>query len=140
MEKRFYLDSCIWRDLLERRSDNIRPLDEFAFQFLKNCRKHNCGVIVSDLVKSELFRDFSKEKISDLFGAYLDLIVFVEPNGAQARESYLLFKTMPPISRADILHAIIARDNNCVLVTRDKHFYELGHIVESFVPEEVSFS
>jgi len=30
----------------------------------------------------------------------------------------------------DALHAILARDNKAILVTRDKHFYDLADKVE----------
>ena len=35
MKRRFYLDTCIWRDYYENRSDNFRPLGEWAL-FLIN--------------------------------------------------------------------------------------------------------
>ena len=39
----------------------------------------------------------------------------------------------------DVLHAILARDNHAVLVTRDRHFCELGDIAESAPPERIIF-
>ena len=36
----------------------------------------------------------------------------------------------------DVLHAILARDNNFILVTRDKHFRELEDITKHYKPEE----
>ena len=38
----------------------------------------------------------------------------------------------------DALHAIIARDNNLVLVTRDKHFENIEDISKHFKPEELT--
>ena len=37
----------------------------------------------------------------------------------------------------DVLHSIIARDNNLILVTRDRHFKELQDISKSYKPEEL---
>ena len=39
----------------------------------------------------------------------------------------------------DILHAVLARDNKAVLVTRDFHFETLQDIVEIKAPEEITF-
>ena len=46
-----------------------------------------------------------------------------------AEERYL-----PP---GDALHAILARDNNLIMITRDKHFKKLGDIAPHYKPEEV---
>lgn len=38
---------------------------------------------------------------------------------------------------SDVLHAVLTRDNNAVLITRDQHFELLWDIVKSLKPEEV---
>ncbi|MFH1752142.1 MAG: PIN domain-containing protein [archaeon] len=43
------------------------------------------------------------------------------------------------LPKGDVLHAILARDNKAVLISRDKHFQELLDIVEVSFPEEVTF-
>jgi predicted nucleic acid-binding protein len=40
------------------------------------------------------------------------------------------------VSRGDALHAVLARDNNAIIITRDKHFEVLYDIVKSLKPEE----
>ena len=67
MQQKFYLDTAIWRDYFEDRRDGIRPLGEFAFQFLKNCEKKGCKVLVSDTVILELKVYFSEEDIKQIF-------------------------------------------------------------------------
>lgn len=136
MSKRFYVDTCIWRDLLEDRSDGLRPLGEFAFQFLINCRKHSCKVLCSEFVIKELEKEFTRAEIDTLFEPFLDLIIFVSFNRKQLDES---FSIKTSAHQADILHAIIARDNECVLITRDKHFSFLSDLVKVLSPEEVVF-
>ena len=37
----------------------------------------------------------------------------------------------------DVLHTLLARDNNLILVTRDKHFKELTDISKFYKPEEL---
>ncbi|MBN1376781.1 PIN domain-containing protein [Candidatus Woesearchaeota archaeon] len=41
------------------------------------------------------------------------------------------------IPKNDVLHAILARDNNAILVTRDKHFYKLAEKIIVKKPEEL---
>ena len=37
----------------------------------------------------------------------------------------------------DALHAVLARDNNAILVARDHHFEEIQHIIKAKKPEEL---
>ncbi len=37
----------------------------------------------------------------------------------------------------DILHAIVARDNDAILVSRDRHFRQIAHITKAFIPENL---
>ena len=39
----------------------------------------------------------------------------------------------------DALHAILARDNCALMITRDKHFDALVHLVEIAKPEDIHF-
>ncbi|MDD5163016.1 MAG: PIN domain-containing protein [Candidatus ainarchaeum sp.] len=137
MQKKFYLDTSIWRDYFEDRSDGVRPLGEFAFQFLKNCAKKGFTILVSDTVILELKKDFSEEQISDFFNPFESIIVHiaaVSEQYAEAKKEWLQNKAIP---LNDFLHAIIARDNNAILISRDRHFAELLSLVESKLPEEV---
>lgn len=137
--RRFYIDTAIWRDYFEDRRDGIRPLGEFAFQFLKKCTETGAEIIVSDTVVSELEIRFSKEQVKEIFSSFAGIIRNVAANSAQvseAREEWLKRKKQLPFK--DVLHAIIARDNNSVLVTRDKHFFGLlASIVQVEKPEDI---
>lgn len=42
------------------------------------------------------------------------------------------------VPKGDTLHAVLARDNNGVVITRDQHFDLLQDIVKSLMPEEVA--
>ena len=41
------------------------------------------------------------------------------------------------VPRGDAIHAIIARDYELILITRDKHFQNLKDIAECYKPEEI---
>ncbi len=139
MRKNFYLDTSIWRDYFEDRKDDLRPLGEFAFQFLKNCEKNKWKVLYSELVVYELKKDYSSERIKEVFSSFQDFIIKVKYSDEQILESKILAKQIKESHEADILHAILARDNKAVLVSRDKHFDCLTDIVKIIKPEEIIF-
>ncbi len=137
MEKKFYLDTSIWIDYLEDRKDILKPLGEFAFQFLKKCRKEKARIIVSDIVIKELKRQVSEEKIQNMLSDFSDLIIKLKHSEKQFNEADKLWeKNNKEFPSADILHSIIARDENAILVSRDRHFNEI-EIIESYLPEEL---
>jgi predicted nucleic acid-binding protein len=139
MAQRFYLDTAIWRDYFEDSKDGIRPLGEFAFQFLKNCEKNACTVFYSETVVHELKRDYSDEKIKQVFSSFKHFLEIVPISNEQYSEAKELAGIKTESHESDILHSILARDNKAVLVTRDFHFETLQDIVEIRAPEEVTF-
>ncbi|MBU2477368.1 type II toxin-antitoxin system VapC family toxin [Candidatus Micrarchaeota archaeon] len=137
MEKKFYLDTCIWIDYLEDRKNGIKPLGELAFQFLRKCRKEKSTIIVSDVMRKELYKHIAKEEIEKRLLDFSDLIIEVKHSQEQFDEAHLFWvKTKKEFPQADILHAIISRDQKAVLISRDKHFAEID-IVEFHFPEEL---
>lgn len=141
MQKRFYLDTSIWRDYFEDRSDNFKPLGEFAFQFLKNCLAKDFQLILSDVVILELKIRFSEQEINGLLASFEKAIVRVvasKEEYSEAKAEWLKREKRIPFK--DVLHAIIAKNQNAVLISRDWHFFEeLSAIVEAMKPEEVIF-
>ncbi len=137
IQQRFYLDTSVWRDYCEDRGNGIRPLGEFAFGFLKKCLREKAAIIVSDIVEYELRKDFSPEKIQDIFSPFAEAMARVEHTKEQVKEASALFnKFNRGFPVMDLLHSIIARDEKAIIVSRDKHFKEIG-IVESKAPEEL---
>ena len=41
------------------------------------------------------------------------------------------------VPKGDVIHAILARDNNAILISRDKHFQLLKDICEVMKPEDI---
>ncbi|MBU2101012.1 hypothetical protein KKG83_00365 [Candidatus Micrarchaeota archaeon] len=136
-KKKFYLDTCIWRDYFEDRKDNLKPLGEFAFQFLKKCIKENAVIFVSDLVIEELKKDYSLEQIELMFSDFKHLIVRTVYSREQAKEAFQFQRnTKKKFPLSDVLHSIMSRDEKAILVTRDKHFEEIK-ISETDLPENL---
>ncbi|HLD59099.1 MAG TPA: PIN domain-containing protein [archaeon] len=137
MVKRFYLDTSIWRDYFEDRKDGIRPLGEFAFQFLKNCRGQNCKILYSAATIFEL-KEFADRFYKEIVPDFKDLLILV-PIFEQQKNEAATISMQRNLPFNDVLHAILARDNNAIIITRDRHFEELFDVTESRVPEQVLF-
>lgn len=136
--QKYYVDTNIWRDYYENRKDNIKPLGEFAFKFFKKCKNKNSILLYSDLTLKELNAHYSKERVGILIqtvSSFCEIkkVDIEEKQAEEARSLVTKFK----IHYSDILHGILARDNNAFLVTRDKHFNQLKDFVRVVNPEEI---
>lgn len=140
MTEKFYLDTAIWRDYFEDRKDNLKPLGEFAFNFLRQCKERKIMIIVSDAVVFELRKYFSQERINEIFSYFKDIIVNVYATPEQvfeANKEWLERKKKLPFD--DVLHAVIAKHHAAILVARDNHFFEfLCSIIEVAKPEDIT--
>ena len=137
MTDRYYLDSCIWRDYFENRSDKFRPLGDWAFRLLRKAILDSALIIYSELVEDELKIAYSEEEISEIFSVVPEEILLkVDISKAQLTEAIQFSKkTNFPVK--DMLHAILSRDNGAILVTRDKHFSELEKDIVIMKPEDL---
>ena len=136
---RYYVDTNIWIDFWEDRSDRLRPLGEFAFQFFRNAMEHKHTVCYSRLVVNELKRKFSEEVIEkELFNPLRKAGVLEETSISKKQmDEAKRLASEKNVPFGDALHAILSRDNNAVLVSRDIHYDMLQDIVKVCKPEEV---
>jgi predicted nucleic acid-binding protein len=136
MQKRYYLDTCIWRDYVDSRRDNLRPLGEWAFQLLRNIADEENIVVFSSIVVKELRQFYTDQEIESLFSIIpKELLLEAEIFPKQIAEAKIRAGLLG-IPLNDVLHLILARDNNAILVTRDKHLLFLDDI-EIRMPEEL---
>ena len=137
MLEKYYLDSCIWKDYFENRSDRFRPLGDWALELIKKIIKEEGLFIFSDHLIKELEKQYSHEVLDNFFEIIpIQSIIKVETTEQQAKEAFQI-KNKLKIPYGDVLHAIIARDNDAILVTRDKHFYELAQKINVKKPEDL---
>ncbi len=138
MPQKYYLDSSIWRDYYEDRSDKFRPLGEWALKLINNIIKNKDYILYSDFIIEELEIKYSKEEIKNIFDIInkRSLLLKVEISKYQIKEAAILCKKRK-VAFGDALHSILARDNNAIMVTRDNHFLELLDIVEIKKPEDL---
>jgi predicted nucleic acid-binding protein len=124
---RYYIDTCVWIDFVEDESYAVNV-------FLKIITDEDI-VLMSRIIAKEFFRYKKYENIASLV-KILDsknLIENVSIYSVQENEATILSKDRD-IPEPDALHAILARDNDAVLVTRDKHFLKLKDICEIICP------
>lgn len=137
MAEKYYIDSCIWKDYFENRSDRFRPLGDWALRLINKIIKEDDLFLFSDHLMNELNKQYSSEDLNKFFEIIpKKLIIKVNTTKKQAKEAFKI-KNKLNISFGDALHAIIARDNKAILVSRDKHFYELTKEVTIKKPEDL---
>jgi predicted nucleic acid-binding protein len=132
---KYYLDTAIWIDMHENRTDRFRPLGEWAFELLRKIRKEKHTVVYSDILIDELLRKYSRQEIQKIFGIAQQLEKVIT-HKEQLKEAAKLCKYLK-IPWGDCLHAILARDSGAIMVTRDRHFEQLHCIIKAKKPEDL---
>jgi predicted nucleic acid-binding protein len=136
MPEKYYLDTSIWLDYFKNRKDKFRPLGDWAHKLLSMIEEANQTVLISELVMIELEKHLPLKKATEFLSLYRNLIVQVDTTKRQLREAKRI-ASIRDLSRQDVLHAILARDNDAILITRDHHFEELRDIATIMKPEEL---
>ncbi|MDP7323805.1 MAG: PIN domain-containing protein [Candidatus Woesearchaeota archaeon] len=134
MAEDFLFDTSIWIDIHENRGLN----GESVKKLIKRIIENDQIVIYSDLNIGEFKHlGYSKEEINCILS-------IAKPNNLQrthifpkqVKEATILARKRE-IPKKDALHAILARDNNLQLITRDTHFNKLKDIALTKKPEDI---
>ncbi len=137
MIEKFYVDTSIWIDLYEdRKGYSNEPLGDFALKLFAMIKAKDNKLMISDILIRELEGYYSIEELNGMmkpFAKIIEKIISIKEQRIEARK-IALERNLPP---GDVLHAILARDNNLILITRDKDFRMLADISKSHKPEEV---
>lgn len=117
---RYYVDTCVWADFVEGRTDD---------DFLIRCIENEDIVLYSYPLERELLNHVPVSQLTIIYSllSAKSLIESVNVDETEKSEALNLANALE-IPFPDILHAILARDNDAVLVTRDRHFLKLGNI------------
>jgi len=131
---KFYLDTSIWLDFLENRNEPNFPKGDLAKELISKIINEDDKIIFSDNNAVELKTiGYSDFEIEELFGTLP--LIYVESTGKEiGKAKDLALKRNIP--KRDALHALIARDNNALLITFDNHFNKLIDIVIPRNPRE----
>jgi predicted nucleic acid-binding protein len=138
MAEKYYIDTSIWMDLLEdRKGYNNEPLGDYALKLFSLIKAKKSTLILSDILIRELEGYYSLEEINGMmlpFQKIIEKIIATKEQRVEARK-IAEERNLPP---GDCLHAILARDNDFILITRDKDFKLLEDITSHYKPEEIS--
>jgi len=135
--KKYYIDTAIWIDLYEDRFGyNKEPLGDYAWKLFSLIKAKNDIIVVSDFLIRELEMNYSLEEINGMIKPFENILEKVL-NKEQKDEAKKIAeeRNIPP---GDVIHAIIARDNDFILITRDKHFMQLEDISKHYKPEDLT--
>lgn len=133
MEDVYYLDTSIWLDVYEKRGKN----GEEALRFLEKIIGRDCILLYSALHIKELkYLGYSFDEIAEMFSfakKNLRKVHIYKQEKEQAKKLALKRK----ISQGDALHAILSRNNEAQLISRDIDFENIRDIVIAKKPEEI---
>lgn len=136
MEEKYCIDTAIWIDFIENRKDPFTNLGECAFKLLSYLLTTKGKIIVSEVLFWELTQHSAIEKIGGLFMLFSKNLEKARVSEKQPEEAEFLAKTRN-VPRGDALQAVIARDNNAIMISRDNHFQQLTDICTTIKPEEL---
>lgn len=133
MAEKFYFDTSIWLDYYEKRGKN----GESALELINKIIKENHIILCSSLVIKELKNlGYFLSEINDIFSvAKPNNIRLVNITKEQVKEMRKL-TLQRNVPKRDAFHAILARDNEAQLITRDYHFQKLKDITIPKLPED----
>ena len=134
MTENYYLDTSIWLDIYEKRGEN----GEEAIELVKWIIKRKSLIFFSDFtIKEFKGLGFFATEIVDILSAikpdYLRKAHVFKEQLELARK--LASKRNIPL--IDTIHAVIARDNQLCLISRDQHFNRLRDITKVKSPKEI---
>lgn len=135
-----YVDTNIYLDYFQGRTDYMRPLSEFAYILFRRTLSCEFQLVFSYILLEELYYNISKEKTKELFEELKqkNKIIYAEFLREDITKARLLSHEKC-LSFNDTLHAIIARRIGAsFLVTRNvTDFLELQEIITITLPENL---
>ena len=137
MAEEYIIDTSIWVDLYEdRKGYNNEPLGDYAFKLLVKIKAKESAIVLTDFLVKELETLYSIEEINGMFKPFEKIIKKIIATEKQREEAKKIAKERD-VPAGDALHTIVSRDNDLILVTRDRHFRKLEDISKHYKPEEL---
>lgn len=132
----FYIDTNIWLDFHFNRTDKNRNLGLIASKFFYYILRNESKIAISSKLFEELNGKLSINEINGLIVPFIKRLV----NLKESRELHNLSEQISKernIPKTDVLYALLAKENNAIVITRDNHFKQLSDICISKRPEEL---
>ncbi|MFH1510312.1 MAG: PIN domain-containing protein [Candidatus Woesearchaeota archaeon] len=137
MLKKYYLDTSIWMDYYEDRTDPSKEIGKMAFDLLAKLLASNRTIVVSTFVLRELEVTYSLDMVRGMTIHFEKLMEKVSPTDCQLKEAKKIAEQRG-IPKGDAIHAILSRDSKAILVSRDRHFEKLKDVCEVAKPEDIT--
>ena len=141
INKKYYIDSCIWLNLYKKEVDQKKGISywKLAKDFIEKVEEQNERIIVSTIVLKELYFVLKDKfsRIQKFFkkSEYIEIIKTTYEDYALARKWEQEHKLL---SFYDYLHVAIFQRLNITLITRDEELIEFAeNHVEVFKPESL---
>lgn len=133
-DQQFYFDTSIWIDMYDEREYQ----GEVARKLIEKIVMDDDTVLYSDAIVAELKKlGFSEYEINEMFSiAKPDHIKRVQSTKDQIDEAKRVAKQRD-VPMRDALHAILSRDYEALLISRDWHFEKLKDITQVEKPEDL---
>ena len=133
MDKQFYPDTSIWIDIYDQRGSN----GEVAKRLIEKIILEDDFLFYSDVVVVELKKlGFSEYEINQMLSiAKPDHLHRIHSTKIQLEEAKRV-AVQRNVPLRDALHAILARDHEARLISRDRDFDKLKDITIAKRPEE----
>jgi predicted nucleic acid-binding protein len=129
-----YCDTNIFIDYFDERTDRLRPLKEFAFNFFSRGWNCNFELIISDWLINELSRHLDEKQYKQIFNEFEEKgkLHVVNKENSDVRKAKNTSKHWD-----DALHAVLANKAGAdYLSTRNiKHYSGCEELVSVVLPE-----
>jgi predicted nucleic acid-binding protein len=133
-----YVDTNVYMDYLEMRSDKLRPLQDLAFNVFRRTFSCEFTVVMSSSIIRELENYIDEKRIASLIEELRENSKVLETKASFAdkeKARKLVRARHTPFD--DTLHAVIAKrmDVSCLVTRNIKDFVDLQDIIEIVLPE-----
>jgi len=140
----YYIDSCIYLNLWRKENSSYlrKPFWIFAKRLFEKLEHQNSVIYYSGFILKELSfiltqEEFSQKRILFENSPNFKKVLLSEEELNEARD--IEDKTRREISFYDIIHMILARKTNSILITRDKKLLKIAkrYNILAKLPEEL---
>jgi predicted nucleic acid-binding protein len=120
---RYYIDTCVWIDFVEGKN--------YAEDLLVSIIENEDTILMSEMVFKEFsrYKSYSSINLAFELAESKGLIEIVQASKTQEIEAMRL-SIERKLPFGDALHSILSRDNDAILISKDKHFLELKDICD----------
>ena len=138
MTEKYYFDTSIWLDFFEDRDEPNLHKSKWVHTLIAKIVGENKNIVYSNVVIDELKElGYTEYELENLFEPLKPILIYAESTNKQhGKAKDLAQKQGVPL--LDALHALIARDNKALMVTRDTHFKKLSDVTKPEKPEEIT--